>query len=148
MKSLVLHPRSVIAGAVVTAVIGVGLAARQAAGLERLTTRPGCVPDPRAMLVIRQEQGPWTVPAGKLFMLSGLGAASYVSSATPAVLLLDSVPELSSIGYAARPGEGGVDVQPVSVGPCPPGFTAAPGAVLTVVAGSGDGRAWGYLLDR
>jgi len=92
------------------------------------------IPDPRHQIVIREEDGPRKVPAGKLFVLTALGATTH---GRVAKLYVNDDLELTRAYH---------DHEGLSVVPVPPGFTAVSGDVLKVRA-EGVGRAWGYLVD-
>ena len=112
-------------------------------------------PHPRDMVVIR-EGTPYTVPAGRLFVLTALGAVSGDTGSSPPArtrFLVDGQDEIVGISKVAIsdpafsfPGGTGTSMQAV-----PLGFTAQAGSVLTVLFGpSGltDARAWGYLAPQ
>lgn len=95
------------------------------------------IPDPRAMVVIR-EGLPFVVPAGKALAITGLGAAA---GGTQATLRVDGGNSLVAIGNWSVGSS-------CSVCPTPPGIAAGAGATVAVDSGTSLGRAWGYLVDR
>lgn len=86
---------------------------------------------PYNAVVLRQEAGPYTVPAGKLLAITGFGT-TYVYESQ---LFVDGVME-------ARSYKNGEDMAKLP-GPLP----VAAGSVVTVTAGNGMGRVYGHLLD-
>jgi len=131
---LTLHPGSAIAGAVFIAVPFVLMSAQAEIAWPRQVPIPVSVqemPDPHDMVVIRQEEGPYTVPEGKLFVLTSLGAQK---NSTP-TLSLDGVLEFKSSQ---------------SHSPLPTGFTASAAQVIVVESHDleNHARAWGYLVDE
>lgn len=98
------------------------------------------MPHPRDMVQIREGTA-FVVPAGKLFVLTGLGAIM----PGPRALRVNGVQELSAGWH--EPGPGIAEV--VTVAPVPLGFTVAAGSTVEVGAGApnGPGRAWGYLAN-
>ena len=101
------------------------------------------MPSPHDMVVIRQENGPYTVPGGKLFVLTGLGNTSYVDNSYTD-LHVDGVLEIGmehDVRSSPSPAS-------CTIAPIPAGFTVHSGSVITL-----DGRtdrvhrAWGYLVD-
>jgi hypothetical protein len=101
------------------------------------------IPTPQQM--VRVESGiPYLVPDGKLFVLTGLGAAE--SSINHVRLIVNGVVEVGRDQMLNASLDGSWDT--TSIAPAPPGFTAAPGDILEVtVEGVEAGRAWGYLVD-
>ena len=151
MKPFEVHPLSALAGA---ALLGLTLVAAGAAQDKRVqvdSVEPlgnatqslrivnpieviG-IPDPRDMLVIKGEDGPYVVPTGKLFVLTGLGPATGTSNLS-AHLYVDGVVEAYAIDAILC----GVSVMEV-----PRGFIVSSGKTITV--GDPNARAWGYLID-
>ena len=133
---ITLHPGSAVVGAVLVAAPFVLMSFQAEVAWPRQVPIPVSVqemPDPHDMVVIREEDGPYTVPPGKLFVLTGLGGTPQCGSA--AHLSVNGVPEVKS---------------PLSdhvVGEVPIGFTAKGGDVLTFALNQGHARAWGYLVD-
>jgi hypothetical protein len=110
-------------------------------------------PSPRDMVQIR-DGTPYVVPAGRLFVLTGLGTntnAGYQGGSF-ATLSLNGQQEV--VGQASSDGGsyGAIGIGSIaSVSPVPPGFTAPAGSTIAV-SGSGGGsagvgRAWGYLAN-
>lgn len=103
------------------------------------------LPHPRDYVQIK-EGTPYTVPAGKLFVLTGLGGERM---ANPASLLVDGVEEVVAGMYTAS-STGGI-VQVSTVVAVPPGLTVHASATISVQGGSTapeDARAWGYLASQ
>ena len=117
---LTLHPGSAIVGAVLIVVPFILMSAQAELHWPRQVPMPVSVqemPDPHDMVVIREEDGPYTVPEGKLFVLTGLGCSSY--SDDDARLLVDGVLELQVRRYAIP-----------SVLQVPQGFTVTSGSSI------------------
>lgn len=93
-------------------------------------------PHPRDMVQIKQGT-PYTVPAGRIFVLTGLGDNQNLNQL--ARLQVDGQDELTMFGAT-----GGAYPPSPSVGPVPVGLTVAGGRTVTIVS-SNQGRAWGYL---
>lgn len=89
---------------------------------------------PKAMVVIT-DSAPYTVPAGKLFVLTAVGSTGAWS---PVTFYADGAQVVSAIQNA-----GGAYATMMEV---PQGFSAGPTSVLSVSSGV-NGRAWGYLVD-
>lgn len=145
MKPITLHPGSVVVG-VALALLGIAVAGAQTPQVQSVIHLPPRVieqhivgiPDPNDMVVIRQEAGPYTVPAGKVFTLTGLGTGQ---GGGQCALTVNGVLMLS------REANFGSPTQPyLTIIPVPPGFSARPGDVLDLTPSSG-GRACGYLSD-
>lgn len=105
-------------------------------------------PNPKDMVVIRQASA-YVVPAGRIFVLTGLGAFRYPSSATT-TLLANSVAELrggivgASLGTVISAGDWyGPWCTTANVPDC---ITFPAGTILNVVNTQGPfyGRAYGY----
>lgn len=95
------------------------------------------IPDPRAMVVIR-EGSPFVVPAGKVLSITGLGGAV---GGTTATLKVDGANALVAAGNWSSG-------NPCSVCPAPPGLAIQAGSSVAVDSGTGTlGRTWGYLVD-
>ena len=101
---------------------------------------PFAVPHPRDWVQIREVDGPYTVPAGKILVLTGLGISANV--AAPAYLYIDGQFEAS-----ATPNNGygnGTNTKDLSFG-----ITASAGQIVTLDGGGNPyGRAYGYLVDE
>jgi hypothetical protein len=106
-------------------------------------------PEPRDMVQIRQGT-PYVVPAGKLFILTGLGN----NSTCPYLFTLsvNGQDEISA-GVSGTFGSGSAVAELSSVAHVPPGFTAPAGSMLSISGSCGGGqmnpgRAWGYLANE
>ena len=93
-------------------------------------------PHPRDMVQIK-EGTPYTVPVGRIFVLTGLGSTLTASGLT---FFKVNGEDLLIGGWS-----GGVGGQTATVAPIPMGCTVAGGSVISLVSGAGQGRAWGYL---
>lgn len=117
-----------------------------------VTTNVNYMPHPRDMVTIK-EGTPYTVPTGKIFVLTGLGTTVLNEElSTPVVFTADGVTEQrgGTYGPASATVVGGSRFyHDVCTGaPTPPGMTYAAGVVLAVTGGAAsgtDGRAWGYI---
>ena len=101
------------------------------------------MPDPRAFVQIREEDGAYTVPAGRIFILTGIGTR-VVSGQSSANFNVDGVAEVGAFydsqGYD-NPGF-------CSVSAAPTGFSVSAGRVISLSGSTGnEARAWGYLAD-
>ena len=142
MKTIQLHPLSLLVGLV----SGVGglLLMSQSAVTTLPTARVEVGPHPRDMVQIRGGT-PYTVPPGKIFVLTGIGnEAGVVGSPQVVGLLVNGARELT---VAAA-----TNMSP-SVKDVPTGFSVLWGSTIEVVEISGSQeplkpRAWGYLSDR
>src|SRR5262245_26694861 len=105
--------------------------------------------DPHDAVILRAEDGPFTVPVGKLFILTGLGE----QGATPGTVRYFQHVTLYSNGEAVVMRAGNYQETATlqcSITQVAPGFTAYGGDVLLVAASGGLGgnaRAWGFLID-
>lgn len=140
MKTIQVHPLSLALGLLLGGglLAATGMQAPQGwsalpQGSEPNALRIVGIPDPRDMLVIRQESGPYVVPPGRTFVLTALGNNTTSGSADLAV---DGVQELIVGFFGSADGP--------SVVPVAPGFTAPAGATIQVSGVSA--RAWGYLV--
>jgi hypothetical protein len=98
-------------------------------------------PSPRDMVQINQGT-PYVVPAGKVFVLTGLGGNG-IASSTWTFLMVNGKQELLSGAQASN--------VTTSVTPVPLGFTVHAGSTIDVsptASGATSGRAWGYLADQ
>ena len=137
-----LHISSVLAGAALLGLVAVTSSVQRTRPVstneltigDNLTVRVIGIPDPRDYVVVREETGLYTVPQGKLFVLTALGTTENVGS----TLYVNSQRELVRFFTQS---EG------LTVAKVPPGLSAGPGDVLQVVGGGSSGRAWGYLVD-
>lgn len=131
---------------VVSVAFGVGVAGLLAlttsqaspppASLNPASIRIEYMPHPRDMVQIKQEE-PFTVPVGKIFVLTGMGATNSYESF---VLTVDGLPGVMG-GSLNNP-----DAD-CSVVPVPLGFTVQAGATIGL-AGPPTARAWGYLASQ
>lgn len=126
--------------------------------MARIATSPslknsGYQPHPRDFVTI-VEGTPYEVPAGKIFMLTGLGTTTLTDAApSPATLLDDGVAEVIGGHYGA--GEAtilaGTEAFPAActAARMPWGITFAAGHVLTVASAlaGNDGRAYGFTAN-
>ncbi len=135
MRPLVIHRSSFLLGLAIAAV-GFLVAAQS-------TPPPGPPrieygPHPRDMVQVAQGV-PYVVPAGKLFVLTGLGGAENGGYCT---LSVDGIIQASVCNSCTTaPGS--------QISAVPPGFTVVAGATITVFTNSGgaSARAWGYLAS-
>lgn len=140
MPKLTLHPLSVLAGA---AIVGLVFLTSSQALTPVGGYRIEYLPHPRDMVQIK-EGVPYTVPAGKIFVLTALGGSGY----GPRVLRVDGIEESLGGFYNSATYSGVVPGN--SVVEVPIGFTARAGSIVDVGNGStgGAGRAWGYLASQ
>ena len=107
-------------------------------------------PHPRDMVQIK-EGTTYTVPAGKLFVLTGLGSRNLIGGTfTQITLMVNGAHEVSSFGPYYGNGSANLEGGS-SVVATPPGFTAPAGALIEVigdVVSPDDSRAWGYLANE
>ena len=133
MRSLTLHPASLVAGVLVAA-LGL-LSMGQTPPLNARTVNVNYLPDPRDMVQIA-EATPYLVPAGKIFVLTGLGCCD---SSPGANLYVNGQQQVtgSSSGQA-------------SMASVPTGLSVPGGSTITLNSGvpSQPGRAWGYLAPQ
>lgn len=143
MKPIQVHPLSLILGA--SSVLGLALLLSMAAP-QLAQELPGKIlrrvvvegyPRPQDMVQI-EEGVPFTVPAGKVFVLTGLGVRA-IATAASAYLRVAGVVEAQALP-AGDP--------LVSMREFPLGFTVPANRVITVDHSTGDARAWGYLADE
>jgi len=104
------------------------------------------IPAARDMVVVREGE-PYTVPEGKLFVLTGLGVNS---SGLSGSLWVDGVREAATTFDVGNGSGWGREHLP-SVIAMPAGFTANGGQTVEARGGftgdPNDARAWGYLAD-
>jgi hypothetical protein len=149
MKNNTLYPGSVLVG-VVLAGIALVLVGAQTPVVEsvlhpsprQVEVKVAGIPDPNDLVLVRQEDGPYTVPPGKILVINGLGEASFGSID----LVVDGVPVASTqhllLGNFSQ---GAVSVASPTLHQLP-SFPVRPGSVVTF-SGAGSGRATGYLAD-
>lgn len=96
-------------------------------------------PHPRDMVQVKQGT-PYTVPPGKLFVLTGLGGADNLGYSQ---LSVDGASEAAVMATCSNGGGS-------TVASVPSGFTVPGGSTISVVTTSGGGqsRAWGYLANQ
>lgn len=143
MKSITIHPGSLVVGAGLLGLVLLltSAAQRTSASLGHfLSPNPTVevvgIPDPRDMVMIREGQ-PFTVPTGKILVVTALGATSnsFVVS-----LLVDGQNEMEAV--ANLPYGNSTTVQQL-----PTGFTVPSGSIVEVTSGQAIfARAWGYLV--
>jgi hypothetical protein len=98
--------------------------------------------DPRAAVIVR-EGVPYTVPPGKLLVVTAIGPSEIplAGAGTPVRITVNGAVECE------------LTMQPTystTVQPVPPGFTVAAGSIVEIAPTIGNGlvgRAWGYLVD-
>ena len=152
-----ISPRRVLTSAalVVFGVFGAtawqrGAQAQQTLAFPPRSIRIVGIPDPHDAFVLRSEDGLFTVPEGKLFILTALGEpgatpgtvrwfqhVTVYRNGEPAIMRAGNYQETSTLQN--------------SMSAVPPGFTAAAGETLQVVGSGGLGgnaRAWGYLINE
>lgn len=143
MRPIQLHLPSLVAGvaACALALVSLGYAAPQA---------KNAPPTPPANVVIIRESVPFTVPKGKVFVLTALGTASFTGGPLLCTLKLNGEVELT--GGTVQMGVGGTALFSGStVTAVAPGFKAAADSKLEVednIREKFDGRAWGYLVPE
>jgi hypothetical protein len=136
-------------------------------GFDRLTAQPTATPIPKAFLgapitvhgiatpeqMMRVVEGtPFTVPAGKLFVVTGLASTGFDYAPGPAPrkqvqLLLNGQPALAAMMLDWQGGGSYAGGGP-TIAKVPPGFVAVAGSTVTAVDASvNDGIALGYLVD-
>lgn len=127
-----LHFQSVVVGVVAVSIILVSMSQAPVGSSNAPRIEYG--PHPRDMVQIRQGT-PYLVPAGQVFVLTGLGGVQ-PTQAQLGTLRVNGQVEL---GYLA-------DHSP-SVASVPTGFTVAAGSTIEVSGpiGGPEARAWGYL---
>lgn len=139
LRSFTVHPISALAGVVFSALVLLSMS--QAPPLNARSINIQYMPDPRDMVQIRGH-GPYTVPAGMLLVITGLGNADG-SGGTQ--VRIDGQIDLSTQPMTAQ--IGGPSVEPIT-----PGLTIPAGAAVTLysIGGSGDAncRAYGYLVAQ
>ncbi len=137
MKNITIHPLSALLGAAFLAVPLV-LVSFQAQAWPSHVPIPVTVQelvDPHDMVVIREEDGAYTVPVGKLFVLTGIGRGELAGVR----VYVDGVVEMDNSTTGLQQ----------SILEAPLGCTVSAGSIVEPRAKSGptNGRAWGYLVD-
>ena len=97
---------------------------------------------PRDWVIIREQDGPYTVPAGKILALTALGDQTGMDDGI--YLTIDGVQEVKRVPY--EPIGAGLVIS-ATVHALPTGLSAGPGSVVAVSSTFTRGRAWGYLVD-
>lgn len=146
-RTIHLHPLSLFLGAGFALLALVAMAQAPAAKRPATAHDSGLlqVAHPRDWVVI-EEGVPFTVPTGRLLVLTAVGSTHETtpSSSDRARLMFDGKPQLEGPIYFYGGQESG------SVRGIPVGLRAGPGAVVVVdqaLPGFQDARAWGYLVD-
>ncbi len=151
MKTIQIHPMSALLGAGLLALVSFA-AQRSVTPLGsfhgppvpvEITAMPeigGQYPgyDPRNAVVIREEAGPYTVPAGKRLVLTALGTPA-VDNGSGVVLRINGTNEVSAAFY--------VGTAALTVQALPTGLTAVSLSTVEVFGTPVNDRAWGYLID-
>ncbi|MEW6477778.1 MAG: hypothetical protein AB1679_36495 [Actinomycetota bacterium] len=133
MKPITIHPASAVVGAILVAVPFL-VASFQTQAWPRQVPFPVSVqemPDPHDMVVIRQEDGAYTVPEGKLFVLTGLGQGQWTYNAAQVYLFIDGVSEVA-FTYSFGGGTGGAEGMPSVIG-VPAGCAVPAGRAIRVL---------------
>ena len=151
MKPIVLHPGSVLIGAVFAciAICVVGAQTPTVDSVLHPKPRPvevhvAGITDPQDIIVLREEDGVYTVPNAKRFVLTAVGISGCGGPANIAIARLVS-------GGSDPTAWFNFPVDRSSVQPVPnPTITFAGGEQINVWGGCGylGGRAWGYLIDE
>ena len=144
--SISIHPFSALVGMAVLSMVWVSAAAMplQGSSSDRDVSAIEDVNDPRPRDFVRLiGETPYTVPDGKLLVVTGLGS----STGTSGVLLsVDGVQEATSSYTFSDSGSPIPASTAASVASLPGlGFVANSGS--TVLVSKTSGRAWGYLVD-
>lgn len=134
---ITIHPSSLVAGAVLAGVFFPSMS--QTPVLNTRTVNVQYMPDPRDMVQIRQGT-PYLVPAGNVFVLTGLGSNG-VPPTGSVDLAVNGQQELVASGQISGAN---------SVNPLPAGFSVQAGATIQVLPNNTGtwGRAWGYLAPQ
>jgi hypothetical protein len=146
MPKLELHPVSLVAGAALAVLAFVAMAPAPPPPSAQPIYN-GLVP---AVAMVQIQEGvPYVVPAGKMLVITGIGASNFActSCASTPVLRVNGVPTCAT---AIGPGTGADSAGASSVSPVPIGLAIPAGAIVDVDDASPfsvTGRAWGYL-DR
>jgi hypothetical protein len=129
-RALHLNPASLALGLVFG---GICLLSMSQASVVSSPLRVEYMPHPRDMVQIH-EGVPYLVPAGKLFVVSALGAAGSLSQTS---FIVNGQFEFSTTATSSY----------TTIGTVPSGFAVPAGSTITV-SGGGSGRAWGYLAPQ
>jgi hypothetical protein len=129
-----IHVPSALAGIVLATAILLSMSQSAPVGPPRIEYGP----NPRDMVQIREGM-PYVVPAGKLFVLTGLGMAGNLGFTS---LTVNGQTEAASYTGCSNGG-------PATVAPMSPGFSVTAGSTIDISGhGSGEARAWGYLSNQ
>lgn len=146
MRSITFHPASLALGVIlgVISFVSMGQATTITPSVFGSTVRVEYLPHPSDMVQIRGGT-PYTVPPGKIFVLTGLGNYAGSSGTAQTVGLLVNGQREVTVAAA-------VNVSP-SVKAVPVGFTVSAGSTVDVVEITGsqeplNPRAWGYLAPQ
>jgi hypothetical protein len=149
LRPLTLQPLSLVLGVVFALACFMAMGQSPVcSGTATAPIRIEYLPHPRDMVQIR-EGTPFTVPPGRLFVLTALGTADASAGAGVSTWLkmngqneAQAVSDFMNTGQANNPSCS-------QITPMPAGFTAGPGSILEVVSNSGSmGRVWGYLAPQ
>jgi hypothetical protein len=138
-RTIQLHPLSLLAG------VGFALLSLVAMGQVPTAKRPAASHDsgllqvahPRYWIIV-EEGAPFTVPPGKILVLTGLGLRTASPSST-SELKIDGVLMASASGQ--QDNGNGASVKVLAVG-----LSAKANSLVEVSGTSSIGRAWGYLV--
>ena len=140
-RSLSLHPLSLVLGAVFAGICFVSMSQVWPAGHHVLVSYG---PNPRDYVQI-QGVAPYTVPPGKVFVLTALGATASLTNMCPVTLSVNNGADSMSLNAITT-----ADTGPMKG--VPSGFTVPAGASITLsaVGCNVDSmlRAWGYLAPQ
>ena len=145
MQSITLHPRSLLAGAAIASLAWFTTSAQFSSPVVSrvvVEQRIAGIPTADQMVRIEQAGGPFTVPAGKILVITGLGA---IGDHGDSNLVIDGV--LVAEANTDTPGGAGSSSTP-SIRALPAGLTATAGQDVTVSAGGSGGIVLGYLVDE
>jgi|SRR6266850_3268732 len=136
-RTFSLHPASLVLGLVFGVLVLLSMSQVPPLNARGIIVHYG--PDPRDMVQIKQGT-PYIVPAGKIFVLTGLGGRDATLGSNYSLLVNGQVEVTTTVGNASSAFS--------FVLPVPAGFTAAAGSTLEAQAGPGLARAWGYLAPQ
>ncbi len=143
MKPIALHPGSLAAGAALAAVLFVVAGAQTPVVESVIDPAPRVIehhivgiPDPRDVVLIMEENGPYTVPSDKVLLISGFGSIHYYT--TQCALFVDGAQV--ALGNS---NQGQAMFTPLPV----PGIQVRAGSVVSFSSSNNTGRAIGYLSD-
>ena len=138
-RSLELHTYSLVLGIAFSALVLLSMS--QVPVLNARTINVQYMPDPRDCVQIHGGT-PYVVPAGKLFVLTGVGNPSGLYN-TGGMVWINGSPEVGAGSIGS--GNGGIATY-TSVLAVPLGFTVAAGNTIDVTPTGA--RAWGYLAPQ